>query len=124
MSGEHRLFTVAEADALLPEIVPLLETLREAQRVMEETHEAVTAAVPGNGGGVAGTAFLDASHTASTSLARLEEIGVVVRDPSSGLIDFPAQRDGDDVFLCWRLGEERVAWWHPTDSGFAGRQPL
>jgi hypothetical protein len=49
---------------------------------------------------------------------------VVVRDPSTGLVDFPAERDGEPVYLCWRLGEDEVAHWHDRDSGFSSRQPL
>ena len=51
-------------------------------------------------------------------------MGIVVRDPSSGLIDFPSKREGKVVFLCWRVGEERIAYWHDPESGFAGRKPL
>jgi hypothetical protein len=48
----------------------------------------------------------------------------VVRDIDRGLIDFPAIRDGQEVYLCWELGEDRVAWWHELDAGYGGRQPL
>ena len=50
--------------------------------------------------------------------------GVVLRDPDAGLVDFPATREGDDVFLCWRLGEPAIAWFHGRRSGFSGRRPL
>jgi len=119
-----RRFSVEEANALLPEVVPLLETLRDAQRTMGELHDQVTTSATGNGGGSAGKEFLEASQTAGRSMAAINELGIFVRDPEAGLIDFPAERDGEEIFLCWRLGEDGVAWWHPTDSGFAGRQPL
>jgi hypothetical protein len=57
-------------------------------------------------------------------MAELIGLGIQVRDPQTGLIDFLSERDGEEIFLCWRLGEDAVAWWHPIDSGFAGRQPL
>jgi hypothetical protein len=120
----ERLYTVDEANALLPTLVPLLEALRDAQRVMAELHDAVTTSATGNGGGSAGKDFLEASQTAGRAMAEVNELGIMVRDPEAGLIDFPAERDGEEIFLCWRLGEDAVAWWHPTDSGFAGRQPL
>jgi hypothetical protein len=64
----------------------------------------------------------------ATELARtLEEIqslGVVVKDLDSGLVDFPSVREGEDVLLCWRLGEDEVAFWHGYDDGFAGRRPI
>jgi hypothetical protein len=57
-------------------------------------------------------------------VSALSDLGVVVKDASSGLVDFPSERDGETVLLCWQLGEERVAFWHGTDDGFAGRQPI
>ena len=54
----------------------------------------------------------------------LAALGVQVKDLDTGLVDFPSWRDGEEVLLCWRLGEDEVAWWHTLDGGFAGRQPL
>ena len=119
-----RRYSVDEANALLPGLVPLLERLRDAQRSMAELQGEVTTAATGNGGGSAGNDFLEASQAAGRVMAEIDELGIFVRDPEVGLIDFPAERDGEEIFLCWRLGEDAVAWWHPTDSGFAGRQPL
>ena len=50
--------------------------------------------------------------------------GAIVKDLDEGLVDFPAVRDGEEILLCWRLGEEEVAYWHGLEEGFAGRQPL
>jgi hypothetical protein len=119
-----RMFTVQEANATLPALVPLLETLRDAQRAMAERQDDVQTSATGNGGGSAGREFLEASQEAGRAMAEINALGIFVRDPETGLIDFPAERDGEEIFLCWRLGEDAVAWWHPTDSGFAGRQPL
>jgi len=55
---------------------------------------------------------------------RLAEHGVIVRDVKDGLVDFPAQRDGQLVFLCWRLGEASIRFWHEPGAGFAGRRPI
>ena len=117
-------FTVDEANALLPSLVPLLESLRDAQRSMAELHDQVTTSAAGNGGGSAGKEFLEASQAAGRAMGEINELGIFVRDPDKGLIDFPAERDGEEIFLCWRLGEDAVGWWHPTDTGFTGRQPL
>jgi hypothetical protein len=54
----------------------------------------------------------------------LESVGVQVKDPSIGLLDFPGEIAGRRVLLCWKRGEERVAWWHDLDAGFAGRRPI
>ena len=124
MSGPARLFTLAEASALLPTVGPLLESLRAAQEAMETRSEDVVTSIPTNGGGAVHRAFLAAARTAGRSLEALNELGVVVRDPETGLIDFPTEREGETVFLCWRLGEDAIAWWHTTDTGFSGREPL
>ena len=123
MSDERR-FTVEEANAALAELVPLLETLRDAQRAMAARQDEVLTSSSGNGGGKAGAEFLEASQAAGRAMAGIDALGILVRDPETGLVDFPAERDGDEIFLCWRLGEDAVAWWHPTDTGFTGRQPL
>jgi hypothetical protein len=54
----------------------------------------------------------------------LQELGVAVKDLDRGLVDFPALRDGEEVLLCWQLGEEKVGYWHGVDEGFAGRREL
>lgn len=54
----------------------------------------------------------------------IHERGVLVKDIEQGLVDFPAERDGREVYLCWRAGEAEVAFWHETSTGFSGRQPL
>jgi hypothetical protein len=117
-------FTLEAANALLETIRPLLEELRDAQAVMERTHDAVMDAVPGNGGGDAGNAFIEATEQATRAANTVTELGVVLRDPTTGLIDFPSERNGEEIFLCWRLGEDEIAWWHSTTSGFADRQAL
>jgi len=50
--------------------------------------------------------------------------GAIVKDPDTGLVDFPAVREGEEILLCWQLGEEQVAHWHGLEEGFAGRRPL
>jgi len=120
----EKTYTVEEANELLPTLAPKLEQLRDAQRAMAERQDEVLSSATGNGGGSVGVEFLEASQTAGRTLAEINALGILVRDPDIGLLDFPAERDGEEIFLCWRLGEDSVGWWHPTDSGFAGRQPL
>jgi hypothetical protein len=57
-------------------------------------------------------------------VGELQALGVELKDPISGLLDFRARRDGEEVYLCWRLGEDAVAHWHTLDGGFAGRRPM
>lgn len=120
----EKRFTIDEANELLPQLGAMLERLRDAQRVMSERHDEVMESTTGNGGGGAGKEFLEASQEAGRLGAEIQGLGIVVRDPETGLVDFPAEREGEEIYLCWRLGEDAVAWWHPTDTGFAGRQPL
>ena len=54
----------------------------------------------------------------------IHELGAVVKDLDDGLVDFPARVEGEEAFLCWRLGEEEIGYWHGLDEGFAGRKPL
>ena len=120
----ERRYTVEEANELLPALQEMLERLRDAQRVMAERHDEVIESTTHNGGGGAGKEYLEASQEAGRVNAEIQRLDIVVRDPESGLIDFPAERDDEEIYLCWRLGEDVVAWWHPIDTGFAGRQPL
>jgi hypothetical protein len=122
----ERHFTVDEANALLPRIDPALRRLREARDRLtdEEAHEALTGAAPGNGGGAPGREVGEAFLEVRELLGELLAMGIVVRDVGRGLIDFPAIRDGREVYLCWQLEEETVAFWHELETGFSGRRPL
>jgi hypothetical protein len=124
--AHERHFTREEANALLPRLKPLLRQLRNTRDELTdaEAHEALSEAAPGNGGGEqgvqVGVAFLEVRRMLET----LEEAGIVLRDIDRGLVDFPAVMDGQEVYLCWELGEDEVDHWHDLDSGYRGRQSL
>jgi hypothetical protein len=122
--NEERLFTLEEANAELEELRTRLPRLREARQRMIDTSERITSAVDIDGGGVEGSEWFRANESLKEELVWLADRGILIRDPDTGLIDFPAERDGKRVFLCWRLGEDRVAWYHDEQTGFGGRQPL
>jgi len=127
MSGEHpRHFTVGQANASLQTVKPLLQKLRDARDLLADSdaHATLTEAAPGNGGGEPGTQVGEAFLEVRRLLLALQEAGIVVRDIDRGLIDFPAIIDDREVYLCWELGEDEVAWWHELDDGYRGRQPL
>jgi hypothetical protein len=91
---------------------------------MIDTSERITSAVDIDGGGVEGSDWFRAHESLKAELLWLADRGILIRDPETGLIDFPAEREGKRVFLCWRLGEDRVSWYHDEQTGFSGRQPL
>jgi hypothetical protein len=121
-----RHFTVSEANALLPRLDPILRELQAARdRLTDgEAHEALAGAAPTNGGGEPGRTVGEGFLEVRRLLVALSEFGIVIRDIDRGLIDFPAVREGHEVYLCWQLGERTVGFWHGLDSGFDGRQPL
>ena len=131
---EQRYFTVEEANEALLEVRPLTVELVEHRRALVELQErqsAVTARIAGNGGNVEPheleevQAQLDEEVAGiARCVARIHEVGALVKDLDDGLVDFPATRDGRDVLLCWRLGEDEIGFWHGLDEGFSGRKPL
>jgi hypothetical protein len=120
----ERWFTVAEADAELEELRSRLPRLREARQRLIDTGERIGAAVEIDGGGVEGSDWFRAQESLKAELLWLAERGILLRDPDAGLVDFPAEREGQRVFLCWRLGEDQVRWFHDEQAGFSGRKPV
>lgn len=129
-----RLFTPGEANSALAEVRPVAERLvatRARMRGLVETQGDLVTAIGGNGGGYAAS-DLNAAHAELAQLAErvadcvreLDALGVVVKDLDTGLLDFPALRDGEEVELCWHVGEERVEYWHEIGIGFRGRKPI
>ena len=122
--SEQRRFTLEEANAALPDLVSTLEAMRKARAVMIDRAEVVKRGVAGNGGGEDVGEYQDAVELLKRETERLSSEGIILRDIESGLVDFPSEREGQPMFLCWQLGEPEVAFWHPVDTGFAGRRPL
>ena len=121
-----RHYSRDEAQLMLPRVKPVLQRLRDAKDLLtdEEAHEVLTEAAPGNGGGEPGRQVGEAFLEVRRLLGALQEAGIVVRDIDRGLIDFPTIRDGEEVYLCWELGEDSIDWWHDIEDGYRGRQPL
>lgn len=121
---EDRLYTLEEANAELPDLRERLPRLRVARDGLIAASERIKEAVASDGGGVAEAGWFTHQQTLKTELEHLAERGILLRDPEIGLIDFPAERGGRPVYLCWRLGEDQVAWYHEANAGFGSRKPL
>jgi len=78
----------------------------------------------GNGGSDKASAVLVDFEIVDKNVKAITALGLELKDINSGLIDFLAERDGRDIYLCWRYNEPRVAHWHDLEAGFAGRKPL
>ena len=121
-----RHYSLAEATAALDWVRERLEALRGARDRLadEEARGALADAAPSNGGGASGKLVGEAFVEVQRLLGQLEAMEIVVRDLDTGLVDFPAIRDGDEVYLCWKEGEDAIEFWHDPESGFGGRRPL
>ena len=122
-----RLFTVEEANALIPRLREILDELalhRDALHEKAPGMEPILEAAPRNGGGRAGSEYGVEAYNLYLAVERFRELGVVLKDLDMGLLDFPHEREGRIVYLCWHPPEENVAYWHDIDAGYAGRQPL
>jgi hypothetical protein len=124
MAETERRFTPEQANAEIAELRDRLPRLRDARREVIRSSERITEAVAADGGGVAGSDWFEAQRILRAEVIYLAERGILLRDPETGLVDFPGDVDGRPVFLCWRLGEDQVAWYHEEHAGFANRKPL
>jgi len=129
-----RHFTPDEANAALAYVRPLVEQLvacRGEHIAALEGQEELERKIRGNGGGIPPARLAEATAEVDAAARRLAKLvdeinanGAQVKDLDTGLIDFPALRNGETVLLCWQLGEDEIGFWHRTDDGFAGRRPL
>ena len=124
-----KIFSVEEANALLPTVRGIVARIQRAHKRLTAYQAAARHAAEGaelGGGGMPdGPHYLSLLFALSGSTGELETLGVQLKDYARGLIDFPSLRDGRVVLLCWQLGEgDQIEWWHDVEAGFAGRQPL
>jgi hypothetical protein len=123
-----RFFTVEEADACLPRLIELIEQIRAASRVISASKPDVWPVLKksiGNGGSKQAGELLPEFERYRDAIQAIEDMGVQLKDPEQGLVDFLHRRpDGREVYLCWHYGEERVTYWHDLHAGYAGRRPL
>ena len=131
MYEPRRLFTLAEARALLPRLSSLLLELRAEMRELDAARARFATLTPemrGNGHAIEAT-HLSARieqliEALQQRLSQIQDLGVEVKDIAAGLVDFPSMRDGRVVYLCWHVDEADIEFWHELDAGFRGRQAL
>ena len=132
---EAKYFSLSEAERLRTQLEPVLIEAMEKRRKMGETEEHIrkqAERIQRSGGlqiSYDTAAKIRNEHNRLAeelreTLERIHSTGCVVKDLDVGLLDFPARINDEDVYLCWRLGEDRIRFYHRQDEGFAGRKPI
>ena len=124
---EFRVFTLVEARSLIPMLRRLLARMAKARDRLLDLRVEIDLARENaryGGGSPAGPTYLRYMLAFSEAIQEIQALGVQVKDFGKGLVDFPYEYEGRIIFLCWKPDEDEINWWHETDAGFAGRQPL
>lgn len=122
-----QFFTLEEASKTLEVIRPFMEEIVLISRKIITNQPEIWPAIEksvGNGGNATLSKLVWDFEKLDSLLHRVQETGALVKDMSSGLLDFPAIRNGQEVYLCWKVGEEKIEYWHEIEAGFAGRQSI
>lgn len=123
----EKFFTVEEANSLIPTMRELLEDVtkhRDELRSKAPNMEPILKAAFTNGGSKEASEYSREAYRLWLAIERIREHGVILKDLDAGLLDFPHEREGRVVFLCWHPSETEISYWHDLDAGYAGRQPL
>lgn len=122
-----KFYTLADARETLPKVRALMERAQQARqdilRLRPQAWPALAAAAANGGSREAGDMWVAFSKL-ETSVKGIMALGIYVKDLDTGIVDFLGQRDGHEVYLCWRLGEDDIRFWHEPETGFAGRKPI
>ncbi len=122
-----RYFTVEEANIMLEVIRPLMREILDIRQVIFQKQPELVPVLNrlmDNGGSLVASQVALEIEQLHILIGQVLVTGVSLKDINSGLVDFLSRRDGQDVYLCWRYGEESVSYWHDLEVGFAGRQPI
>ena len=120
-------FTLQEANETLNTIRPLMdEVQRIREKILQKQPEAWTAIEKsvGNGGNRTLSRMVQDFEKLDALVHQIQETGALIKDINIGLMNFPALRDGREVYLCWQYGEGDIAFWHEVEAGYAGRRPI
>ena len=124
---EFRVFTLVEARSLIPTLRRLLAHMAKSRDHLLDLRVEIDLARENaryGGGSTVGPLYLKHMLEFSEAIQEIQTLGVQVKDFGKGLIDFPYEHEGRIVLLCWKPDEDEINWWHETDTGFGGRQPL
>jgi hypothetical protein len=132
VSKDRKLFDLEEANRTLPLVSRIVRDIVDVNSQMRDLHLEAQRCLTGGGsrGGKTGRAeglqdrLQELGYERAQYVEELEDLGIELKDPNLGLVDFPAMLDGRLVCLCWKLGEESITHWHEVNAGFAGRQPV
>jgi hypothetical protein len=122
-----KLFTVEEANHLIPRLRPLIKRVVSARQSLFDIQGEIQKArdkAKNDGGSLYGAEYVRLLTIFTTTINEIEDLGVLVKDFRTGLCDFPHLKDGRVIYLCWKMDEDSVRYWHEVDAGFAGRQPI
>jgi hypothetical protein len=133
--NEQKLFTLTEAERTRRELEPVLIEAIDARRKLaplDEELSDIATRIQWTGGMLVAyeeTARVRLDHdrlveSLRAALEKIQATGCVVKDLDAGLLDFPSMIGDEEVYLCWRLGEERIRFWHRQDEGFSSRKPI
>jgi hypothetical protein len=124
----QRHYTLEQANAIRPWVAERVLWARTARARLAalgaRLERALQALDPASGGSYPGRDAARSVVEVNLAMGQLEAVDVVLRDVERGLVDFPALRDGQEVYLCWLIHEDEISCWHELDAGFAGRRPL
>ncbi len=118
-------FTLIEANQAMQTVRPLMDELQEIRAKILVHQPAAWPAMQksaGNGGNLALSKMVQEFDRLDVLVHRIHDLGAQIKDLNSGLLDFPALKDGREICLCWKHGEDDIVYWHEADEGFAGRQ--
>jgi hypothetical protein len=127
-------FTLEEANATVERLRPVVVRMVEHGRRLaaaQRRQRALVTQIAGNGGDLQPSDLRELAETIQAEAdaiaacaQQIDGAGAQIKSLEEGLLDFPSRRDGELVLLCWKLGEDEIAYWHGVDEGFAGRNPL
>jgi hypothetical protein len=122
-----KLFTVEEANRLIPRLRPLIKRVVSARQSLLDIQGDIQKArekAKYDGGSTVGAQYVRLLTVFTSAISEIEDMGVLVKDFRTGLCDFPHLKDGRVIYLCWKMDEDKIRYWHEVDAGFAGRQPI